>query len=85
MVHLKDRSCSSRQRRCSRKQDNQSMAAIQRFWHDEMHKKDTKDHWRSTMLAKKKSCFTIALLSKDMTIQLHELNGCRTPNIGFFV
>ena len=32
-----------------------------------------------------KSCFTIASLLKDMTIQLHELTGYRTPNIGFFV
>ena len=30
-AHLKDRSCSSRRRRCLRKRDNQSPAAIQRF------------------------------------------------------
>ena len=83
--HLNDRSCSSRRRRCLRKQDSQSTEAIQRFSQDSMHKKDTEGHWLSTMLAKKKSCFAIASLLKDMTIQLHELNDYRTPNIGFFV
>ena len=84
-AHLNDRSCSSRRRRCLREQDSQSMAAIQRFSQNGMHKKDTEGHWRSTILAKKISCFTIASLLKDMTFQLHELNGYRTPNIGFFV
>ena len=37
-------------------------------------------HWR-----KGKSCFTIASLLKDTTVQPHELNGYRTPNSGFFV
>ena len=32
-----------------------------------------------------KSCSSIASLLKDTTIQLRELNGCRTPNIGYFV
>ena len=32
-----------------------------------------------------KEIITIASLLKDMTIQLHELNVDRTPNIGFFV
>ena len=46
-----------------------------------MHKKDRKSHWRRTKLAKKKSCFSIASLMKDTSIQQHELNGYRTPNI----
>ena len=49
------------------------------------HKKDTESLWRSTILAKRKSCFSIASLLTDTTMQLHELNGYRTPNIGFFV
>ena len=64
-----------RRRRCLRKQDSQSTAAIQRFSQDGMHKKGTESHWRSTILAKRKLCFSIASLLKDMTIQLHELNG----------
>ena len=84
-AHLNDRSCSSERRRCLRKQDSQSTAAIQRFSPDGMHKKDTEGHWRSTILAKKKSCFTIASILKYMTIQLHELTGYRTPNIGLHV
>ena len=50
-----------------------------------MHRKDTEIHWRSTILAKRKSCFTTASLLKDTTFQPHEQNGYRTPNIGFFV
>ena len=46
---------------------------------------NTEIRWRSTILAKKKFCFTTASLLNDMITQLHELNGCRTPNIGFFV
>ena len=41
-------------------------------------------NWRSTMLAKEKSFFSIASLLKDTTLQLRKLSGCRTPNIGFF-
>ena len=50
-----------------------------------MHKKDTESHWRNTILAKRKLCFPIASLLKDMTLQLNELNGYSTPNIGLFV
>ena len=50
-----------------------------------MNKKNTESHWRSTILTKRKSCFSIASLLKDTTTQLRNLNGCRTPNIGFFV
>ena len=82
---LNDKSCSSRQRRCLRKQHSQNTGTIQRFLHDDMQKKDTEIRWRSTILAKKKLCFTIASLLNDMIAQLHELNGYRTPNIGFFV
>ena len=64
-VHPKDRSCFSRRRRCSRKQDSHSTGAIRRFSQDGMHKKDTEIHWQCTMLAKKKSCFSIASLFKD--------------------
>ena len=46
---------------------------------------DYRSSFRSTTLAKKKSCFSIASLLKDMTIRLRKLNGCRTPNIGSFV
>ena len=82
---LNDKSCSSRQRRCLRKQHSQNTGTIQRFLHDDMQKKDTEIRWRSTILAKKKLCFTIASLLNDMIAQLHELNGYRTPNIGSFV
>ena len=77
--------CSTGRRRCLRKQDSQSTAAIQRFSHDCMHKKDTADHWWSTILAKRKSCISIASLLKVTTTQRRGLNGYRTPNIGFFV
>ena len=40
-------------------------------------KKNTESHWRSTMLAKRKSCFSIASLQKDTTLQLRGLSGCR--------
>ena len=50
-----------------------------------MHRNDTEIHWRSTILAKKKSCFATASLLKDTTFQPQEQNVYRTPNIGFFV
>ena len=84
-ANLNDRSCSSRRRRCLRKQDKRNMVAIRRYFQGGTNKKDTECHWRSTILAKRKSCFSIASLLKDMTIQLRELSGSRTPNIGFFV
>ena len=85
MANLNARSCSSRRRRCLRKQDKKNMVAIRRYFQGGMHKKDTEFRWRSTILVKRKSCFTIASLLKDTTTQVHELNGYRTPNIGFFV
>ena len=85
MVSLKDKWCSARRNRFLRKQDKANMAAIRRYFQGGTKKKDTERHWRSTILAKKKSCFSIASLLKDTTFQLHDLNGCRTPNIGFFV
>ena len=85
MVHLKDRWCFSRRSICLRKQEKRNIRVIRRFAQDGMHKKNTKICWRSTILAKKKSCFSIASLMKDTTFQLRELNGYRTPNIGFFV
>ena len=51
-------------------------------WHADT---DYQSSLRSTTLAKKKSCFSIASLLKDMTIRLRKLNVCRTPNIGSFV
>ena len=48
-------------------------------------KKDPESHWRSTILAKRKSCFSIASLLKDTTFQLRDVSGRRTPDIGFFV
>ena len=85
MVSLEDRWYSTRRRRCLRKQDKKNMVAIRRCVQGGTNKKDTEDRWRSTILAKKKSCFTIASPLKDMTSQLDELNGYRTPDIGFFV
>ena len=41
------------------------MEVIRRFSQDGMHKKDTEIRWQSTILAKKKSCFSIASLLKD--------------------
>ena len=61
------------------------MAANRQFFQGGMNKKNTESHWRSTILAKEKSCFSIASLLKDTTIQLRKQNGCRTPNIRFFV
>ena len=84
-ANLNDRSCSSRRRRCLRKQDKVNMAAIRRYFQGGKNKKDTEGHWRSTISARKKLCFTMASLLNDMILQLHELNGYRTPNIGFFV
>ena len=85
MVSLKDKRCSTRRNRCLRKQDKANMAAIRRYFQGGTNKKDTESHWRSTMVANRKSCFSIASLLKDTTFQLRELSGCRTPNIGFFV
>ena len=51
-------------------------------WYEQ---ENTEGHWRSTTLAKRKSCFSIASLLKDTILQLRKLNACRTPNIGFFV
>ena len=62
-----------------------NMAAIRRHFQGGTNKKDTESHWRSTTLAKRRSCFSIASLLKDTTVQLRELSGCRTSNIGFFV
>ena len=52
-ANLNDKSCSSRRRRCLRKQDKKNMAAFRRFFQDGMHKKDTEGHWRSRILAKR--------------------------------
>ena len=54
------------------------MAAIQRFSQDGMHKKNTEIRWQRTILVKKKSCFSIASLLKDTTVQLRKLNGGRS-------
>ena len=35
------------------------MAAIQRYFQGGPNKKDTESHWRSTILAKRKSCFSM--------------------------
>ena len=51
------------------------MAAIRQPFQGGTNKKDTESHWQSTMLAKRKSCFSIASLLKDTTIQLRELSG----------
>ena len=47
-----------------RKQDKVNMAIRQSF-QGGTNKKDTESHWRSTMLAKRKSCFSIASLLED--------------------
>ena len=60
------------------------MAAIRRYFQGGTTKKNTESHWRP-ILAKRRSCFSIASLLKDTTIQLRELSVCRTPNIGFFI
>ena len=64
----------SRRRRCSRKQDKKNIAAIRRSFQGGKKKKDAEGQRRSTMLAKRKSCFTITSLLKDATIQLRKLN-----------
>ena len=74
-----------RRNRCLRNQDKANMAAIRRYFRGGTNKEHTECLWWSTILAKKKSCFSIASLLKDTTIRLRELSGCRTPNIGFFV
>ena len=85
MVSLNDKWCSTRRSTCLRKQDKVKMVTIQQSFQGGTSKKETESHWRSTILAKRKSCFTIASLLKDTTFQPHELNGYRTPNIEFFV
>ena len=58
-----------------KKQDKKNRVAIRRYFQGGMHKKRIPkvtggaQHWR-----KRKSCFTIAWLLKDTTIQLHELS-----------
>ena len=85
-VHLKDRSCSffkaKETLKKARQEKHGSHPTILSRWYAQ---ENTEIRWRSTILAKKKSCFSIASLLKDTTKQLHELNGCRTPNIGFLV
>ena len=45
------------QSRCLRKQDRVNMATIRQSSQDGANKKITGSHWRSTILAKRKSCF----------------------------
>ena len=80
-VCLKDRWCSTGRSRCSWKQNKVNMETIRQSLQGGTNKNDTESHWQSTG----KSCFSIASLFNDTTVQPHELKGCRTPNIGFFV
>ena len=61
------------------------MAAIRRYFQVGMNKKDTESHWAEHNVGEKEIMLTIVSLSKDVTVQLHELNDDRTPYIGFFV
>ena len=74
-----------KEKRLLQKADKVNMTAIRQSFQGGTNKKDTESHWRSTILAKRKSCFSIASLLKDTTFQLRKLSGCRTPNSGFFV
>ena len=47
--------------------------------------KDTEGQWQSTILAKKKSCFTSASLLKNMTLRLYKLKVYEKSNVKFFV
>ena len=85
MVSLKDKWSSTRRNKCLTKQDKANLGAIRRYFQGGTNKKDPESHKRSTILAKRRSCFSIASLLKDTTIRLRELHGCRTPNVGFFV
>ena len=85
MVSLKDRWCSTGGSICWRKRDKLNTETIRRYFQGGTNKKDTESHWRSTTLAKRKSCFSIGWLLKDTAVQQRKLNGCRTPNIGVFV
>ena len=51
------------------------MATIRQPFSGAPNKKTTESHWRSTTLAKGKSCFSIVSLLKDTTIQLRKLNA----------
>ena len=66
----------------ARQEKHGSHPTILSRWHDH---EEYESHWRSTRLTKRKSYFSIVSLLLDTTIQLRELSGCRTPNIGFFV
>ena len=63
-VHLKDKWCFSRRRRCLRKQDKRNMGTNRRFSWDCIHKKNTENRWQSTMLAN----IRIALERHDYTV-----------------
>ena len=67
MVSLKDRWCSTRRSRCLRKQDKVYMATIRQSFEGGTNKLDTESHWQITILAERKSCFTIASLLRDTT------------------
>ena len=67
MVSLKDRWCSTRRSICLRKQDKVYMATIRQSFEGGTNKLDTESHWRITILAERKSCFTIASLLRDTT------------------
>ena len=67
MVSLKDRWCSTRRSRCLRKQDKVYMATIRQSFEGGTNKLDTESYWQITILAERKSCFTIASLLRDTT------------------
>ena len=68
-----------------KKARQENTSAIRRYFQGGMHKKKTEIRRQSTILAKKKSGFSLVSFLEDTIVQLRELNGYITPNIGFFV
>ena len=52
------------------------MAAIRRYFQDGMHKKGTEIRWRSTILAKKRSCFF-----DRIALERHEYTATRAERL----
>ena len=80
-ANLRNKLCSSRRTTCSEKQRTKRTEIIRRFSPDGQHKKGTRLRQRSTILAKKKSCFTTKLLWRTTTTQPRKLNEFKIQSI----
>ena len=85
MANRRHKFCSSGRKTCKEKQRKRRTEVIRQFLPSGKHKKATEVHWQSTIVAKRKSCFTTELLWKITTAQLRKLNEYKFQSIGFSV